>query len=55
MIQQSHLLKKSYTDFKDSVEAMSKRDEKYYGIKILNIANKILNFSLEEQTQQEHG
>ena len=34
---------------------MSKRDEKNYGIKILDIANKILNFSLEEQTQQEHG
>ena len=40
----SSFIKKSYTDFKDSVKAMSKGDEKNIGIKILDIVNKILNF-----------
>ena len=51
----SSFIKKSYTDFKDSVKAMSKGDEKNIGIKILDIVNKILNFTLEEQKQQGNG
>ena len=51
----SSFIKKSYTDFKDSVKAMSKGDEKNIGIKILDIVNKILNFTLEKQKQQGHG
>ena len=51
----SSFIKKSCTNFKDSVEAMSKVDEKNNEIKILDILNKILNFTLEEQKQQGHG
>ena len=45
----------SFEDFGDEVKALPRSDEKNKGIKILNITNKILNFSLKKQKQKGQG
>ena len=45
----------SFEDFGDEVKAMSRIDEKNKGIKILNITNKNLNFSLKKQKRKGQG
>ena len=48
--QETSLIEESFTDFKDEVEIMSKRDKKKNkGIKILEIVDNILNFILKER------
>ena len=47
--QETSLIEESFTDFKDEVEIMSKRDKKNEGIKILEIVDNILNFILKER------
>ena len=49
IIKQHLLLKKVFTDFKDEVKIMSEGDKKSKGIKILNIVENILNFTLNER------
>ena len=49
IIKQHPLLKKVFTDFKDEVKIMSEGDKKSKGIKILNIVENILNFTLNER------
>ena len=46
---ETSLIEESFTDFKDEVEIMSKRDKKNEGIKILEIVDNILNFILKER------
>ena len=45
----------SFEDFGDEVKALPRSDEKNKGIKLLNITNKILNFSLKKQKQKGQG
>ena len=44
----------NFTDIGDELKAMSGGNEKNKGTKILNIANKILNFALKERKQAGH-
>ena len=53
--QAARSIEDSFEDFGDEVKAMSRSDEKNKGIKILNITNKILNFSLKKQKQKGQG
>ena len=46
------LIEESFTDFKDEVEIMSEGDKKNKGIKILNIVENILNFTLKERKKK---
>ena len=55
IIKQHLLLKKVFTDFKDEVKIMSEGDKKSKGIKILNIVDNVLNFTLENGKQQGLG
>ena len=48
MLEYLHSLK-NYTDFKYDFEIMSEGDKKSKGIKILNIVENILNFTLDER------
>ena len=50
--QATSLIEESFTDFKDEVEIMSKRDKKNEGIKILEIVDNILNFILKERKKK---
>ena len=50
--QATSLIQESFRDFKDVVEAISEGDEKYNGINILSIVDKILEFTLKEQKQK---
>ena len=50
--QATSLIEESLTDFKDEVEIMSKGDKKNKGIKILNIVDKILDFTLKERKKK---
>ena len=45
----------SFGDFGNEVKAMSRSDAKNKVIKILNIVNKILNFTLKKQKQKRQG
>ena len=49
---ETSLIEESFTDFKDEVEIMSKRDKKNEGIKILEIVDNILNFILKERKKK---
>ena len=53
--QATSIIEESFTDFKDVVENMSESDAKNKRIKILNIVDKILNFTLKEQKQRGQG
>ena len=46
--QATSLIEENVTEFKDGVEIMSKSDKKNKGIKILNVIENILNFTLKE-------
>ena len=50
--QAARSIEDSFEDFGDEVKAMSRIDEKNKGIKILNITNKNLNFSLKKQKRK---
>ena len=50
--QATSLIEESFTDFKDEVEIMSEGDKKNKGIKILNIVENILNFTLKERKKK---
>ena len=50
--QETSLIEESFTDFKDEVEIMSEGDKKNKGIKILNIVENILNFTLKERKKK---
>ena len=54
MLEYLHSLK-NYTDFKYDFEIMSEGDKKSKGIKILNIVDNVLNFTLENGKQQGLG
>ena len=47
--QATSLIEENCTDFKDEVEIMSEGDKKNKGVKILNIIENILNFTLKER------
>ena len=46
--QATSIIEENVTEFKDEVEIMSKSDKKNKGIKILNVIENILNFTLKE-------
>ena len=48
---ETSLTEENVTDFKYIVKAMPKLNEKKTPTKILNIVDKILNFTLKERTQ----
>ena len=50
--QATYLTEEIFTDFKDEVEIMSEGDKKNKGIKILNIVENILNFTLKERKKK---
>ena len=52
--QATSLIEENFTDFKDEVEIMSEGDKKNKGVKILNIIENIVNFTLKEQKNQEY-
>ena len=43
------LMEENFTDFKDEVKIMSEGDKKNKRVKIMNIMENILNFTLKEQ------
>ena len=49
------LIEENFTDFKDEVEIMSEGDKENKGIKILNITENILNFTLKERKKIGQG
>ena len=53
--QATSLIEENFTDFKDEVEIMSEGDKENKGIKILNITENILNFTLKERKKIGQG